>query len=229
MPSTEVMNFGNPGNNIWNSLQTYRRIARPYAADVVVLGLYLNDAQPEGGGPKHTDSWLMRVFGRTALLEAFHKHVRRELSIFHAGRTPELKALLKRYHSNWHVIENDPHHEIARPYWDEAVANLRELSSEVSKDGARLVVVFFPSHEQWVRQKKARDRGEDPALLPNKVPTQDFVAEVARELDVPYLDLYEAFAASEEDPFGEVDQGHPSGRGYALAAAELARLLERLE
>lgn len=226
LPADQVMNFGNPGNNVWNSLQVYRRFVRPYAPDVVVLGLYLNDAQPEGGGPRHTDSFLFKALGRTALVEAFHKHVRRELSFFDAGRTPEQKAYLKRYHEHWHAIENDPTGEVASVYWGEALAQLDELAREVEQDGARLLVVFFPSHEQWVRHKKVRERGGDLEAARAKTKSPAFVgAHVTEELGVEFLDLYDAFTASEVDPFGELDAGHPSALGYELAARAIAERL----
>jgi lysophospholipase L1-like esterase len=59
----EVTNLGMPDFNTSNELRAWRKLARPLAPDVVVLGWYLNDVQPDNLGPRYTDSWLFRALG----------------------------------------------------------------------------------------------------------------------------------------------------------------------
>ena len=217
----EVLNFGQPGYNLWNTARLYEKVVRPIAPDVCVLGIYLNDAQPEAGGPRNTDALCLRMIGRTAIAEAFHRHLRRRIRWFDAGRTPEQKAWIAGYRDHWHEIENEPESAAGRPYWQAASESLAGLARACADDGAELGVVLFPRHQQWVDLRNAPEEA-----WPTRTKTQAFLAARARDLGLPVLDVLAPLLAADEDPYGPVDFGHPSPLGYSIIAAEVARFLE---
>lgn len=228
LPEAEVLNYGIPGANIWNSLQVYRFKVRDKKPDVAIFALFENDAQPDTGGPKHMDAWILTAFGRTAIVEAFNLHLRNRISYFHAGRSPELKAYLQDYRKNERDILSNPESEVASRYWTKAMENLRTLSEEVQADGVRFVVIQFPSHRQWVKVQKAKTSEEEALSLEGDKRLQAYVRREVEALGVPYLDLYDTFAASPEDPFNPLDQGHPSKIGYDLASKRISAWLREL-
>jgi len=88
----EVMNFGIPGYNTENALRQYQKLVRPWKPDIVILGYVFNDPQPEGMGPRHMNSFLFQVLGCTALLEAFHRHLRNRFSFLKPEYPPGMEA-----------------------------------------------------------------------------------------------------------------------------------------
>ncbi len=222
----EVVNFGVPGYNTWNELQTYRRIARPLHADVVVIGFHLNDLQPPDAGPRFSETFFMRLVGKTALAEAFHIHLRHRIPWFDSGQTPEAKALKRRYKRNRVKIQFQPDSDVGRPYWETTMADLRALVQEARADGARVLFVVFPSNAQIARINEARKSGlELEAAVAKWSRPQARLARECAELDLPYLDLLPPFLA-DEGLFGKVDYGHPSPRGYQVVAREILEALQ---
>ena len=101
-----------------------------------------------------------------------------------------------------------------------------DLINAVEQDGAQLLIVAFPARWQLARMRRARDAGEDLESARREIAAlQARVAEVAAAHGTPLLDLLLPFLESEEDPFGTVDQGHPSAAGYRLTADDVYRAL----
>ena len=220
----QVLNLGLPDHNTRNALAVYRRIARERAPDVVLLGWYLNDVQPDGGGPRYTDSWIFKLLARTATLEWFHYRLRGRIPLFRAERSPELLAQRELYSRNAEAIEMEPGSELARPFWEAAMGDLRELAEAVRADGRSLVVLLFPSAGQVATLREQAKAGMDAQALlsgPLTAPQRQ-VRGVAAELGLPVIDLLLPLAGCREEPFGPDDPGHPSVAGFA-ATAELVR------
>ena len=211
-----VMNFAVPGYNTWNELRTYERVVRAHRPDVVVLGFYLNDVSPRPAGPRHSDRGPLRWFGRTALVEAFHRHVGRHVPYFHSGTSAAERALDDLYRERSTEIELGPASELGRPFWERALAELEELVRAVRADGVGLLVVGFPARYQLA----PFERG-DPAV---RAP-QAYLAEQAGRLGVPFLDLLPVFSSVAEASFGEQAASHPSGEGYRVCAEVILREL----
>lgn len=226
---TQVYNLGVPGYNTRNELQTYREHARPLQPDVVVLSYFLNDLQPDGGGPRYTQNAVFHLFAWSAMLDAFHRHLRGKIPLFDAQRSPELVEAMAFYEANFLRIQDEPAWEGARPYWEESMGALAELAAEVEADGARLLVVIFPAKRQ-LREARRIIKEEGVLALQGEglFALQDEVRRRSEELGLPVLDLMTEFATSKVNPFGTVDTGHPSPHGYQFSAAAIRDRLKEL-
>ncbi len=228
-PAPQVYNLGVPGYNTRNELSTYVHHARALDPDVVVLSYFLNDLQPDGGGPRYTDTFLFQLFGKTAMADAFHKHLRRKIPLFHAGRSDELKAHMQFYKKNFQRIQEEPQWEGARPFWEDSMGALRELVDEVRADGVKMMLVVFPGHGQLAKARELLAAGGEAAVLADGAfPLQQEVRRVAGELELPVLDVTALFAGSKENPFGKLDPTHPGAHGYGIASRAIAKRLVEL-
>lgn len=227
-PAPQVYNLGVPGYNTRNELNTYLHHARALEPDVVVLSYFQNDLQPDGGGPRYTDSFLFLLLGKTAIADAFHKHLRRKIPLFNAGRTPELKASMQYYKEHFDEIQDQPDSDAARPFWAESIGALRELVAAVRADGAELLFVIFPGSDQVRHARELLAQGGEAALgAAGAFPMQDELKRVAAGLELPCLDLMLPFTKSEANPYGTLDNTHPSAHGYRVSARLIAtRLVE---
>ena len=225
--AVEVNNFGVPGYNLWNSCNAYLKYGRPTNPDVVVIAFYLNDVSPRDPGPRNTDSSLMKLLGKSALMEAFHMHLRRHFSYFSMDETEELLAERQVFLENQAAIQIDPYSELAAPFWSGAMEDLGNLVEAAREDADRVLVVAFPSLDQLNRIGSSKEEEFDAACRQWLGP-QRRVAEECARLGVPLVDLFEAFYAAEGEPFGSIDAGHPSRLGYSIAADGIATALEAL-
>ncbi|MCP3916429.1 MAG: SGNH/GDSL hydrolase family protein [bacterium] len=217
--SAEVLNFGTPGHNTENELAVYEKLVRPLEPDVVVLGFYLNDLEPPFATVPNTDTWLYSAFGRTALLEAFHKLLGPRTSLFRVDQTTERKAYVRAFTQNRMAIYRDPRGELGTPYLAACKDALGRLIEAVRADDARLLLVAFPGRFQVDPLRTARGEGKDEAQLESELcPVQREVETIARENEVPFLDLLGPFVDSAVHPYHPVDNGHPSPEGNALSA-----------
>jgi lysophospholipase L1-like esterase len=226
---TEVFNLGVPGYNTRNELNTYLHNARPLQADLVVLAYYVNDLEPDNGGPQYTDSFLFQLFGKTAIADGFHKHLRSKIPIFSPGRTPELKAKVKHYKAHSNEIQDDPRAPASRPFLDESMAALHELLAAVREDGAEFLLVAYPSPLQIKKAVKMLDQVDAKGSFPEGAfKLQDELRAQAEQLGVPYLDLMAPFARSKEKTYGKLSVGHPNAHGYTIGARQIARRISEL-
>ncbi len=227
----QVANFGFPMFNTENELKAYRKLGRPFEPDIVVLGWFQNDVQPDPGGPPYTDSWILRLLGRTALMEFFHYRVRRFVPLFEPRRSPELLQRVREYQARFEEIETQPESDLARPYWEAGMAALRDLVREVRADGVNLLLVVFPAHAQVLELQAARrsDPSTVAELLAGPLTArQRRVTAEARSLDVPVLDLLAALGECDSDPFGTIDPGHPGPLFCQVTAEQVKRALFEL-
>jgi lysophospholipase L1-like esterase len=243
----EVMNFGHPGYNTRNELRQYSKLVKLWNPDIVILGYVLNDTQPEDVAPPLTDNFLFRLLGRTAILEAFHRHVRRGIPAFRRKEPPGSKALRRRYRENREVIQSDPEADVAKPYWASSLEALEELVHEVRADGSRFLLLIFPGRAQFLKLQMARQKGlillsgagrhgkivvadrKDAPVVEREVrkeqKPQDLLFERARSLGVLHVDLLPSYVALDENPFHPDDPGHPGALGYRVAAEEVVQIL----
>ncbi|MFT4539407.1 MAG: lysophospholipase L1-like esterase [Planctomycetota bacterium] len=225
----QVYNLGVPGYNTSNELNTYLQHARPLQPDVVVLSYFQNDLQPDMGGPRYTDSFLFKVMGKTAIADAFHKHLRRKIPLFNAGRTPEMKAYAQFYKEHVVQTRENPKHPESRPYWDDSMGALRDLVQAVRSDGAKIMLVVFPGAHQVATGRKLLDSGGVEAVGDAAAfPMQAELRAVADELELPMLDLILPFAQSKAKAFGELDNTHPSAHGYLFSSRLIVERLVEL-
>jgi hypothetical protein len=227
----QVANFGFSMFNTDSELKAYRKLGRSLQADVLVLGWYQNDVEPAAGGVRYTDNWFFDLFGKTALMEFFHYRVRRHLGLFNVERPPELMRRVREYQANFEQIENFPDSDLARPYWESGMADLRKLVTEVRADGVKVMVVVFPSRAQVERMQEARAQSPEQfaaALAGPVTAPQRRVAAALQYLDVPLLDLLVPLAECDQNPFGVIDTGHLGVLGCRVTAERVRDTLFEL-
>jgi HEAT repeat protein/lysophospholipase L1-like esterase len=122
---SEVFNVGLGG---WSTRQeriAYRRIARKYRPDVVLLGLCLNDVAEMQNNLSRPPGWLAALHRRSALVRRVVRADEREIAeveeLFRARDSPKVRAGFLR------MFEE-----------------VRLLRQEVERDGARFAVLVFP-------------------------------------------------------------------------------------
>jgi HEAT repeat protein/lysophospholipase L1-like esterase len=112
----------------WSTRQeaiAYRRIARRYRPDAVVVGVCLNDIPELQNNLSRPAPWLAALFQRSALvrrlLDAEGREIRSVEDLFTEPESPRVHEGLQRF-----------------------LAELRALRDEVRRDGASLALVVFP-------------------------------------------------------------------------------------
>ncbi len=225
-----TMNFGVPGYNLWNSTRMYRRVARPFEPDLVLVGFFANDVAPRDKGPRHTESGPLYWAGRTALAEAFHRLLRRRISYFDNPDDDATADARRTYRAHQAVILTNPGAEVAAPFWERAMGELGELVTSVRADGGRVVLLGFPQRSQvaHVERSVASGRCSAGEAMAEVNGPQERLAAEARRLGVVWLDLFDAFCSVGLTAFGDLDSGHPAPVGYSAAAGAIFGHLEEL-
>lgn len=226
----EVMNFGFPGYTTVNELKCYRKIVRPFRPDVVVLGYVLNDTAPEERGLRFSDSLPFRLFGRTAVMDAFNRHLRHRLPFLSAEWTEDDARRMSYYEENKVYVQKNPDEPEARSFWQESLEALSELVKEVRNDGAQILVVCFPTSYQLTDLKQGALAGEtdfEQLWVETTLP-QRYLGQKMAEQKAPYLDLLPAFWDSEVNPMDSPAKGHPGVLGSRIIAQGVALALRDL-
>jgi HEAT repeat protein/lysophospholipase L1-like esterase len=122
---SEVFNVGLGGWSTRQELIAYRRIARKYRPDTVLLGICLNDVAEMQNNLSRPPRWLAALHRRSAIVRRVVHAEEREIAevdeLFRAPDSPKVRSAFARM-----------------------FADLRVLRDEVAKDGARFAVLVFP-------------------------------------------------------------------------------------
>jgi len=112
----------------WSTRQqriAYERIARPYAPDLVVLGVCLNDIPELQNNLSRPPAWVARLHGRSALfrrlVDAHGREIRSVEELFESPAPERVDTAFARFFEE-----------------------LDALADDVRRDGARLAVLVFP-------------------------------------------------------------------------------------
>ncbi len=228
--SVQVINCGLPGYNTFQEHQLYKKVMRPISPDVVVVGWYLNDLDPLSIGTTGTLAELDHPLAGTALLDYYVRKLNPPKPKFRfEGFDQEAAQAIKPfYDKNRDLIEHNSGHPDARVYVERNLADLSALLDSIEADGARPVLVIFPSSAQVDALRGFRAEG-DPDKLAAKwaiiARIQADLTELATGRGVTVVDLLEPYMDSEERPYGEIDLSHPSVAGYRIAAEAVAAVL----
>jgi len=122
---TEVLNVALGGWSTRQELIAYRRIARKYRPDVVLLGICLNDIAEMQNNLSRPPRWLTALYQRSALVRTLVRAREREIA--------DVEQLFS---------ERDSRR--VRAAYARVFADLRTLRDEVTRDGASFVVLVFP-------------------------------------------------------------------------------------
>ena len=129
---SEVLNVALGGWSTRQELIAYRRIARKYRPDVVLLGICLNDVAEMQNNLTRPPRWLTALYVRSALVRRLVGAERREIA--------EVEQLF-----------SDKDSPRVREGFARVFADVRILRDEVTKDGARFAVLVFPFRFQVKR------------------------------------------------------------------------------
>jgi lysophospholipase L1-like esterase len=197
----EVLNFAVPGQNTWLELEHYRRNARAWNADLVLLGWFANDAAIDRRSPNvHRLCPLPAGASRPWATAMEHLAVARVLSDLwniadHGGPLPSWDSES--------VIHEDVFGFACSMHW------LLELKGEVEADGARFAVVQMPQLDGLQSQ-------QDP-----EQEAQERLAAALERRGIDRFELYDALSGNPPDRM-QADDFHPSAEANRLIAASLA-------
>lgn len=226
--TTEVFDVSFPGWGPSNELAAYKKLGRPLQPKVVVLGFTIDDLKPADSGVRYTDNIVFRLFGRTAILEAFQRNLLPKLDNYRIKREPAAQKLRDDYDKRPLAIQANPRMPVGAPYWDLAAQRLEALRKEIEADGGQLLVAAFPSRPQVWRMRAAKP---GPAREAVYVKECAYLRELKRrcsELGIEYVDLLSRFVDAREEPMGKEDSSHPGPVGYQAMADGVAERLAEL-
>jgi lysophospholipase L1-like esterase len=229
-PDADVINCGLPGYNTWQEHRIYEKLVHPMAPDVVVIGWYLNDLDPLSFGTTGTLAPLDHPLAGTALLDYWVRKLRAKQPefVFDGFDQAAAEELKPYYDKKRGIVEHNSGHPTSRPYVERNLRDLRALFDAIEADGARPILLVFPSVGQVDALKRARaDKTEAEYAADHGVIAriQSDLAAFSAERGVTVVDLLGPYMDSEIRPYGEIDQSHPSVHGYALAAEALVEPL----
>lgn len=215
----EVLDCGQPDFNTVNEERLYRAVVRRFSPDVVVLGYVLNDVAPETLGPINMNSRLEYRVGSTAIMRFLRLHVWHRLGIYQYADTSENRRRRTEFAANEPEVLLHPDGVVGKPYWDVSMSALAQLAAEVKADGAKFLLMSFPTRRQLEELPKVGDEVRAP---------QRRLARAAGDLGIPFLDLCDAFASRGLTSFSDLDKAHPSPAGYEIAGKTLGGKLREL-
>jgi len=225
----EVVNFGIPGYNTWNELQTYRHVVRPYNPDIVVIGFYPNDVKPDSGGTALDEylalRWLTRI--TPALAEGLRKKFFAKMEVGKPHVPEATRDRLKQWKKNQKAMISNPSDPAWSEMWDTCMADLDTLVQEILADGARPLIVAFPTPIQ-VTEFTASDAGQAESTGVT-TELERLVQQHARDSGAAFLTLLPDYGRSATDPWGEFHRTHPSVHGYRISAERIAQALGELD
>jgi lysophospholipase L1-like esterase len=218
----EVLNAAVCGWSTWQELRFLQAEGERWQPDLVLLGFVLNDVTERyqlvrfGGstsGPQlayaAADGWRAWLAESGLYLAVRELHLRREL------RAAELRGPLRP--NPYHVIL-DSDTEPVQAAWRQVLPELEAILAWCRERELPLGLVVFPYALQL----------DDPAL---DAP-QWILTSFAERRALPCLDLLPAFRAAAHGEGGSgavfLDGLHPTERGSALAAREIARFLREI-
>jgi HEAT repeat protein/lysophospholipase L1-like esterase len=122
---TEVLNVALGGWSTRQELIAYRRVARKYRPDVVILGICLNDVAEMQNNLSRPPRWLAALYRRSALVRRLVRAREREIA--------QVEQLF-----------SEPDSPGVRAGYARMFADLKTLRDEVRSDGAAFAVLIFP-------------------------------------------------------------------------------------
>jgi len=201
LPTVEVLNFAVPGQNTWLQLEHYRRTARHWNADLVLLGWYVNDALVDRRSPNVHRLCPLPAPGLSRPL----------------ARAMEYSATARVLYD----LANIADHGGPLPSWDSetlvreeafgfacSMRWLEELKGLVEADGARFAVVGMPHLD-------GLDGEQDPEEA-----AQARLAEALARRGLDHIPLYPALAGRSSSAMQTHDL-HPSVAAHRVMTEAL--------
>jgi len=245
-PRFSVINAGVAGTGTSEELILYEKLVRSLKPDLVVLGFYPNDVRNnvdrglfrlENGAviaAKAPSQPKVRFIYDVRKFFASHSHLYMlgKLASDAVGEEdPRERRERKAGDADWtgdpmeaeEVFAREPASRVAQG-WELTVALLGELKRRVEVDGARFVLVVFPTRFQvddalWAAQ--AARIGIDPAAFDLRLP-QRVLGEWATRTQTPEIDLLDDFRAKNTaNTFYFSIDAHWNPAGHRLAAEKI--------
>ncbi len=194
----DVINTGVGNYNTTMAVQFFLTRGHRYKPDVVVLNYFINDAEPV---PRYDYSWLERVSAAR---------------VFYGSRFDSLmRTLGLGEQTDWRHYYEGLYDDARNPGgWRAVEEAIRKLAQHCRQSGIRLLIVNYP---------------EIRVLKPYPFPEVGRrLAALAKELDVPYLDLLDSVA--NEDPASlwvTPPDPHPNNKAHRIFADAIRQWVER--
>ena len=202
-PEIKVWNSAVIGYSIGDYLDVVREfLAKPTLPSLVILFFCLNDPAPR----------FQLASGPVSMPEKVLGLLRRHSKLYML-----MKGTLAD-RSKTYFLNDLAYYDAANPAFRQTVEALGEIHALLTKAGIPLLVVVLP-YEYQLRHKDAKDLAPQ-RLLDAKL----------HELNIPTLDLYDAFAASgrpSTDHFLYADAMHLSREGHDLVFRAVSTQLEK--
>jgi lysophospholipase L1-like esterase len=205
----EVLNFGVPGYNTQQEVETLKTTALAYSPDIVILSYCLNDRSFEAGRIPNTmarnaaqrqavdDSTRLQWLANSALFRLVYFG----LLFQHGDATADLERRLG------DVLA------------DTVKQGFEELAALSRTHGFKVIVSVFP----LFRKKKAEDF-EGYSFLSEHA----YVRALSEQNELVHLDLLETFRACAKEGPVATDVYHPNEHGHRCAAEALAKEVEAM-
>jgi lysophospholipase L1-like esterase len=221
----EGLNGGVPGYDAVSESLFLDRVIAPLRPDVVIVGACLNDydVTPTYGPTgllvrkelEERDPTLVDRIQFVTLLQLvrawWHGELASQIAEHAAAQRASQGATIERLGR----LTRDQHLKFYRApvpkYWDRLRAAYRRMKQTADAGGFRLLVAIFP--ERW----------QIADAEPDETPQRRLLA-VCAETGLACRDLAPAFRAAGVDLFA--DGQHPTARGFAVAADDIATALE---
>jgi lysophospholipase L1-like esterase len=195
----EVINTGVGNYNTVMEVEFFLKRAARFKPDVVVLNYFINDAEPV---PPHATSWIERNSAAWVYYGSRLDIVQRELRVGNQSDWSE-------YYKGLYDDRRNP------GGWRAAADSIRKLAAYCKANNIRLLLVNYP--ELHVLKPY-------PFTEVNRL-----VAGLAKELDLPFLDLVASVQENPADLWVTPPDPHPNGRAHSLFAAALRQWIDHMQ
>jgi len=230
----KVINAGGPGFNTNNEFGIYLETGRYLKPDIVLIGMYLNDAHQSGAFNAkvipypYAYSYVLRWFAHNITLVQKYLWNKQQVHILDQEKWQEEFRAGRDLHSgNMYNDKNGFDFEIYHALWDFGLAwnpvswDIIEKIMVVMKksaddNGSVTVVALFPIHIQVM------------GTVPNYFP-QEQCKKMCDKLGIPFIDLRPPLAEDYKKYHESLfyDHCHLTPRGYKIVAETLVKELDK--
>jgi lysophospholipase L1-like esterase len=204
----EVQNFGVPGYNTQQEVETLVARGLTYTPDVVVLSYCLNDRSLQAGDTPYT-------MARSAVQR---KAVDESRTLEWLSRSALFRFLYFGVFYTFAGAQTEIDRRFGGVLADTVRPSFERLSELSRANNFRVIVAVFP----MFRKRKAEDF-EGYAFLAD----HEYVRALSEEHHFDHLDLLETFRACAKEGPVAIDIFHPNERGHRCAAEAIAEAVNR--
>lgn len=241
----EVLNFGVSGYGTTQELLTYRKFARKYQPNIVLLTFFIgNDLRDnvrslsEPFGPGFVSRPFYTISGNELVLDTRFRDVRKRwVRRYERLRIVKLVQMISAWfkYRSWRIIDaraliSPPDAEYERA-WNVTEKVLHRLNTEVNADGGRLIVATVSTSQQAEPDPVRREKGARESSIQDLFYSDKRLYRLSREAGFLMIPLAVAMSEIAERTKAyfhgfantELGVGHWNARGHDVAGKILTR------